>query len=349
MARVVVVGAGNGGAVTANLLSSKGLDVVVVDPSPQHVYQPGLLDLALGEDLAVSRPIQDVVMAPVLRDRARKVRVEDHSVLVGDKEIVYDYLVLAPGVESVEVPLPAWHTVDGALSIRERIRSFSGTKIVVGYWGVVKCPAAPFEMAFSLKLRYPKAEVTLLNPVSSPPELMRPMSEALGKRARELGVRVMRGFTVSRVDTGSRTIESESGERVEYDLALLDPPVKVGKEFKELAKGDFIPVDERLRYGRYDDVFVVGDANGLTFPPKTGGKAHYEAKVAAWNVLAKVNGWEERKYDGRAMCAIYGGGDGFLVRMDFSGSRVLGPNKAFKDLKRAFASLYWATLKGVFP
>src|SRR5438552_3809860 len=51
-ARVVVLGGGVGGTLSANLLS-KGLGrdvaVTVVDPTAMHVYQPGFLYVALGQ------------------------------------------------------------------------------------------------------------------------------------------------------------------------------------------------------------------------------------------------------------------------------------------------------------
>src|SRR5512139_1300762 len=52
MKQVVILGAGTGGALVANLLSQK-LDlkewvITIVDRSDQHVYQPGLLFLPFG-------------------------------------------------------------------------------------------------------------------------------------------------------------------------------------------------------------------------------------------------------------------------------------------------------------
>ena len=51
-AKVVVLGGGVGGTLAANLLSKRlkrDVDVTVVDPTGMHVYQPGFLDVALGQ------------------------------------------------------------------------------------------------------------------------------------------------------------------------------------------------------------------------------------------------------------------------------------------------------------
>lgn len=55
---------------------------------------------------------------------------------------------------------------------------------MVGYFGLIKCPATPFELSFLLKQKFPKAEVTLLNSVAQPPEIQKPMVEKLVKRAK---------------------------------------------------------------------------------------------------------------------------------------------------------------------
>jgi sulfide:quinone oxidoreductase len=355
MKRVVIVGGGNGGAVVSNRLAGKGLEVLVVDPADVHVYQPGIVDLALGEERveSITRPLDSVVSGKHVKSKVTKVDPDNHRVLTDKGEISYDYLVLAPGVKSKEIPsIPHWHTVEGGLEIRRLVNSFSGNKIVVGYWGVIKCPAAPFEFSFLLKKRFPNAEVTLLNPILNPPEIQKPMAMAFGKRATELGIKVMRGFRITKVDVQNRVIESDTGEKVNYDLALLDPPVYLSEEFKGLAdQSGFIAVDrESLRVGNYDNVFAIGDANNITVPPKTGAKAHYEAKVVSDNILADVMGWERKRYDGSAMCAVYGGGgEGYLIRMNFTNSRAYGASPIFSKMKKAFTSLYWATLKGYIP
>lgn len=355
MKRVVIVGGGNGGAVVSNRLAGKGVEVIVVDPAETHLYQPGIVDLALGyeREESIVRPLESVVSGRRVKAWVRKVDLDNHRVVTDSGQLDYDYLVLAPGVKSWEVKsIPHWHTLLGGLEMRSLLDSFSGSKIVVGYWGTIKCPAAPFEFSFLLKERFPKAEVTLLNPIANPPEVQKPMATAFGRRASELGIKLWRGFKVSTVDVQNRIIESEAGEKVSYDIALLDPPVYLSEEFKDLSDSSgFISVDrESLRVGKYDNVFAIGDANNVTVPPKTGAKAHYEAKVVSDNIISDLMGWEKRKYDGSALCAVYGGtGRGYLVRMDFRGSKVYGASPIFHRMKKAFTSLYWATLKGYFP
>ncbi|AWR98965.1 NAD(P)/FAD-dependent oxidoreductase [Metallosphaera hakonensis] len=355
MDRVIIVGGGNGGTVVANRLSGKGLDVTVIEPLDYHLYQPGMVDYVLGEETeeSIVRTLDSLLPVKRMKGRVTKVDVENHSVFMGDERVEYDYLVLAPGVISKRLEGSyGWHTLEEGKKLREDVSNFSGKSIVVGYSGVIKCPAAPFEFSFLLKEKFPKAQVTLLNPVTNPPEIQRPMAEAFGKKSKELGIEVKRGFKIARIDQASKVIESDSGEKVSYDLALIDPPVKVGEEFKDLTdQSGFIPVDRStLRYRNYDNVYVIGDANNILTPPKTGSKAHYEAKIVADNIIASVKGGERKNYDGSAICAVYASSKkGYLIRMNFEKSNIYGASPLFYEMKKMFTHMYWASLRGFFP
>jgi len=110
--RVLVVGAGIAGAVTANNLVKYGLDVTVVEPSEHHVYQPGLVDYLVGDARTdeIIRPVDSVLNKGVklVRDKVVKVDLKDRKVMTsGGKELSYDYLVLAPGRGQQGLPLLA--------------------------------------------------------------------------------------------------------------------------------------------------------------------------------------------------------------------------------------------------
>jgi sulfide:quinone oxidoreductase len=353
--RTVVIGAGNAGSVVANSLSKRGLSVTVIEPSEYHLYQPGLVDVIVGDERpeSVIKPINEVLDPHIelVKDRAIKVLPEERKVITSTgKEINYDYLVISPGVQNVKGKLPAFHTLDEAINLKKMVESFEGKNIIVGYYGIIKCPAAPFELAFLLKQKFPKAKVTLLNPVSQPPELQKPMAEKLGKRSSELNVEVIRGAKIRDVDTQYKVIEIEDGQRLKYDLALIDTPIKVGNEFSNLVDNSgFIPVGKQsLQLRGYDDVYVIGDATDIMLPPKTGAIAHYEALHVVKSIVNKIYGYGKVQFDGSAMCAVYGGeGDGFFVYMNYSKSKAFGPSPVFRSAKKAFQSLYWLSLKGV--
>jgi sulfide:quinone oxidoreductase len=351
--RVVVVGGGNAGSIVANVLNERGIDVTVVERSNVHVYQPGIIDVAFGEVPLerIVKPVSEVIKAKVVKDSVTRVDVENHQVVTASgKKIDYDYVVMSAGVENAKLEgFPEWHSLEGVTKLRDMINGFSGKKIVVGYYGVIKCPAAPFEFAFLLRKRFPNADIALVNPVANPPEIQRPMAEMLGKVSKELKIKVIRGFKIKEIDRNNRVIFSEDGQKLEYDMALIDTPIRAGKEFDNLVDSSgFIPVDkETLRYKDYDNVFAVGDITNIMIPPKTGALAHFEAKLVANNIYADINGFGKEKFDGSAMCAVYGSENkGMFIKMNYQRSFALGPSTAFYLAKKAFIGLYWLTLTG---
>ncbi|MCI4456214.1 MAG: FAD-dependent oxidoreductase [Sulfolobus sp.] len=349
--RVLVVGAGIGGALTANNLAMYGLDVTVIEPSEHHVYQPGLVDYLVGEARTdeIVKPVESVLSRGVklVRDKAVKVDLKGRKVMTsGGKELSYDYLVLAPGV--VNKGSPSWHTLNEIDQIRKSLEAINPKRIVISYKPPVKCPVAPFEIASLIKLTRPKSEVTLLIPVKDPPPLQRKMSQIAAESTSRLGVKVVRGAEVQEVNSDNKVVKTNEGS-YEYDLLLFDHPISAPPEFAELAvdKG-FIPVDrETLRVKDYPEVFAVGDVNNVTSPPKNGAAAHFQAMAAASQILAETLGnVEAERYKGQAMCAVYAGDKGAFVYINNEGSLVYPPSPLWKMMKKAFTYIYWITLSG---
>ncbi|MCY0850827.1 NAD(P)/FAD-dependent oxidoreductase [Sulfuracidifex metallicus] len=353
--KVVIIGAGNGGVVAANQLAkSEGVKITVIDKSPFHVYQPGLVDMLFDEKItsdSIRKETRTLLYKNIdfVQKKVIKADIQNHEVVTDDgNRIGYDYLIISPGVtEKNKFGFPPWHDIESITKIRDSMGDLNGKNVVVGYYGLIKCPAAPFEISFMLKRKYPKAKVTLLNPVSQPPKLQVPMANLLGQTAKEMGIQVKRGFKLSEVK--DNLMVSEEGEKVQFDYGIIDSPIKVHKEFEDLSDSTgLIPTDKfSLEFKDFDNVFVIGDATNITFPPKTGAMAHFEAVYVSKSILSDINGQEKTKFDGRAMCAVYAGiNKGMLVYMDYEKSTAQGRNLAYYVSKKMFMSLYWASLTG---
>ncbi|AWR96457.1 NAD(P)/FAD-dependent oxidoreductase [Acidianus sulfidivorans JP7] len=353
--KVVVIGGGNAGAIVTNKLKKyKDISVKVIEPSEYHYYQPSTIDIAVGieEENKFVKSNLELLGDAWIKASAKKVDVENHQVILdNENRIDYDYLVIAAGVKNKKIEgFPSWHTLEGAKELRAQISNFSGKRIVVGYFGTIKCPAAPFELSYLLKEKYPNAEITLVNPVSQPPEIQRPMAEILGKRAKQLGINVIRGFKIKNIDNKNKIIESENGEKIAYDLALIDTPIYAGDEFSNLRdeKSNLIPVDkETLEYRDYDNVFAIGDITNILVPPKTGALAHFEANYIVKSIINSITTNEKLKFNGDAMCAVYNGfGKGSFIYMNYNKSSALGPSSIFFKAKQIFGNIYWQILLG---
>jgi len=157
--QVIVLGGGVGGTIAANLVSKElgpEANVTLIDPVGMHLYQPGFLYVALGQAngrwLAQDerRLLRDEVELVI--DRAVRIDPENRSIeLARGGSIGYDYLVLATGARLAREEIPGmvegahdFYSLEGAIRLREALRTFPGGKIVMGVAGIpYKCPPAP--------------------------------------------------------------------------------------------------------------------------------------------------------------------------------------------------------------
>ena len=112
---ILILGGGVGGLVTANALSDKlGGDhrIVVVDKQSDHLFTPSLLWLMVGwrtpdqltKDLRLLlRPGIEVLNAEV-----QTIDPNQNRVVVGGKELAYDYMVVALGADLTPEAMPGY-------------------------------------------------------------------------------------------------------------------------------------------------------------------------------------------------------------------------------------------------
>jgi sulfide:quinone oxidoreductase len=370
-ARVVVLGGGVGGTLTANLLSKElGRDakVTVVDPTGMHVYQPGFLYLALGDangrwlvrdertllrrdvDLAIERAVR-------IHPEAGTVQLERGG------SLDWDYLVIATGARLVPDQIPGlaegsfgFYSLEDAERLREELRRFRGGRVKVGVAGIpYKCPPAPVEFVFMLDqylrrrgLRT-RSEITLLSPlnraftIESASKLIQPIMSARG-------IELETFFNVESVDPSSAVVTSLEGDKAEYDLLVLVPPHR-GQEVIDASDlgdpGGWIPTDRHtLQVEDQERIFAIGDGTNLPIS-KSGSTAHFEAPVVASRIASLIRGTAPRSnYGGRVMCFLEtGDGRATALRFDYEHPPVPPqPNRMWHAAKWLFNRLYWETV-----
>lgn len=376
-ARVVVLGGGVGGTLVANLLAkSLGRDahVTVVDGSGMHVYQPGFLYLALGQAdaLWLARDERTLLRKEVelVVENAASVDPSAQLIhLVRGGTLPYDFLVLATGSRIIREQIPGlaegahdFYSLDGALRLREALRTFRGGRVVVGVAGIpYKCPPAPVEFVLLLEQYLRKhgirdrSEVTLLSPlnraftIESASKLVQPIMERRG-----IGLTTF--FNAEAVDPSARVVSSLEGEKAEYDLLVLVPPHR-GQTMVEASglgdAGGWLPTDRNtLQHRDHERIFGIGDATNLPIS-KSGSTAHFEAPVVASRIASLVKGTAARtRYGGRVMCFLEtGGGKATALRFDYEHPPAPpSPSHHWHAAKWMFNRLYWVTVpKGRIP
>ncbi|RUT34751.1 NAD(P)/FAD-dependent oxidoreductase [Arsenicitalea aurantiaca] len=136
--RVVIVGAGFGGISAARVLEKSDLEVIVVDRTNHHLFQPLLYQVATAmlAPTDIAQPIRSVLDCThhanlsVLLDSVEAVDKTSKAVVLGSgMRLAYDYLVLAPGSrynyfgnDAEWAPhAPGLKTMDDAIMLRRRI------------------------------------------------------------------------------------------------------------------------------------------------------------------------------------------------------------------------------------
>lgn len=366
-ARILILGAGVGGSIVANRLArrlrSGEAQIIVMDATGQHVYQPGLLYLPFNEqdpqDLV--RPVRRLLdkRVELIEGAANSINLPAQSVQGNGESLTFDWLVLATGAQLLPDRVPGFSNVHHfydlvhAVQLREILREFSGGRIVVGPTRkVYKCPPAPLEFILLLddylqrrRLR-DKTELHFFSPF---PEIfhMRRIAQIIEPLFKARGIHTSVDFNVKEV--ARNTIHSHEGETLAFDLAVLVPPHGVMEAIKEagLAPDGWVPVDPRtLRVSGQENIFALGDTTALGIP-KTGAVAHFQAQTVVDGLIAGVRRTgRARGYSGQVLCLIEtGAGRATIMNFDYDKpGRPSRPNRLYHWAKAALNRLYWIAI-----
>ena len=334
MKKIVILGAGTGGTVMANLLrkrlDGKDWSLTVIDKDDDHYYQPGFLFIPFGfytkEDLLKKKSKFIPKGVEFIISEVERVDAAGNAVVLGDGlRVPYDFLILATGAEIApsETPgmLDGWrdtvfdfYTADGAAALAGKLRAFPGGRLVVHINEMpIKCPVAPLEFAFfcdwCLRRHHRRDAIDLVYVTPLPGAFTKPVaSKALGALLDERKIQSVNDFSAERVDAAGRKLVSYDGREVPFDL-LVTVPTNMGSEVIERSGlGDelrFVPTDPHtLQSKKHANIFVIGDATNVP-ASKAGSVVHFQAETLAENVLRAIDGKPlEPGFDGHANCFV---------------------------------------------
>jgi sulfide:quinone oxidoreductase len=370
-AEVVILGGGVGGTIAANLVARQThghAHVTIVDATGIHVYQPGFLYVAVGQEqpAALQRPEAQLLRHDVslVVDRATRVVPATHAVYLESGRLMrYDKLLLATGSRTMMGEVPGaggahdFYTMEGAQRLFKALEKFQRGTIVIGVAGIpYKCPPAPVEFAFLLDdyLRArgirDRTEVKLLSPLNRA-FTIEATSKLVQPILAERGIELTGFFNVESVDPVAKTVTSLEGETVGYDLLILVPPHRGQQVIETSNLGDergWVPVDKNtLKHAKFADIWAIGDTTSIPIS-KSGSVAHYEATVAAAEIAAEVKGEAppSHVYDGKVMCFLETGqGKATTIQFDYDHPPVSPtPARRWHWAKALFNKTYWHTV-----
>ncbi|MGI8708926.1 MAG: type III sulfide quinone reductase, selenoprotein subtype [Actinomycetota bacterium] len=337
--RVVILGGGTGGTLTANRLlrmfPESDMDIVVIDQDDRHVYQPGLLFVPFGlthsEDIVRARSRQLHPGISYKQSPIDTVDIEANVVHLSDgTTLSYDVLIVATGAtlvpeETDGLTGPGWmeriftfYDPEGAAGLEKALATFDGGRIVVNVIDMpIKCPVAPLEFCFLADWYFTergirdKVQLTYVTPLDG--AFTKPVaSKRLGGMLADKGVELVSEFNTGEVDGTTGRLISYDGREVAFDLAVVIP-LHGGAPYVGRSPGlgdalNFVPTDEHtLQAKAAPNIFVIGDAANVP-ASKAGSVTHFEGETLVENIRRYLTGEPLRPgFDGHTNCFIESG------------------------------------------
>ena len=377
--KILIIGGGMGGTILANNLARRlstemragKARITMLSASDKHMYQPGLLYLAIGRSTpdALYRDQAGLLEQGIEFhvDPVEEFKLDANQVKAkSGKTYDYDLLVIATGsrmaaedTKGLAENAEFFYTEETALKMMRNLQAFQGGKVVVTVGVPHKCPMAPLEITFMLHDYFKergiadKVKLHYTYPIGRVHSLENVAKWAAPEFDR-LGITYETFFNIKEVDGAKKVLRSEEGSEVAYDM-LVAIPAHRGMEVIEknkLGQNGWIPTNKtKLNMEGRTNVFVIGDTTNIPIS-KAGSTAHFEAETLGENIAAMVKMGVTapiRDYDGKVFCFIEAGLDRATYAM-FNYQNPpdpKAPTRAMHWFKAAYNKLYWASARGL--
>ncbi len=346
MRNILILGAGAGGTIVANMLRKElpesEWQITIIDREERHHYQAGYLFIPFGiyGEQDVLKPKKEFIPPGVtfVVDTVVKIDPSQRRVetLLGQYD--YDWLVISTGCTiepgEIEGMLDAWrtdvfdfYTLEGALALRKRLKYFDQGKVVVNIAEYpFKCPIAPLEFVFMADWFFTvtgvrdRVEIEFVTPLDN--VFTKPVAAgALAQVAEQKKIKVTPYFDLARVSAGDNIIESHQGDKIGYDLLVSIPPNMGDKSLIDSGVSDpigYVATDNHtLKADNQDRIYVLGDATNVP-TSKAGSVAHYQAYTLVENLVREIDGHDPLPtFDGHATCFLASGFEKAIL-LDFN-------------------------------
>jgi sulfide dehydrogenase [flavocytochrome c] flavoprotein subunit len=317
--KVVVIGGGFAGASAARFLKKEhpAATVTLVETNATFIACPfsngvlaGLRDLRAQQFNYESIAKDGVSLA---FQSATAVDAQARSVtLSGGAKLLYDRLVMAPGIDLRFDGLPgydqaaaekmphAWKAGDQTLLLRRQLESMEdgGKVYIVAPANPFRCPPGPYEraslIAYYLKTKKPKSKVIILDAKDtfSKQRLFQNAWKELYPDHLEW-VSLSQGGKVNSVDAATNTLVTDFSNH-KADVANVIPPQRAGAIAQSAGVADrsgWCPIDPVTFESKLvPNIHVVGDAGIMGGMPKSAFSANAQAKACAAAVATLLRG-----------------------------------------------------------
>jgi len=321
LGRILVVGAGYGGATAAKYLKhwgGPGMEVVLIDRTPAFVSCP-LSNLVIGGSRTIAEQTVGyeglrALGITVLVDEVE--RIDTAKKKVSLKKIAdqsYDRIIVAPGVDfnfgaikgmdaqAQTTVLHAWKAGQQTVDLRRQLEAMpdGGTYLLSIPQAPYRCPPGPYErvcqVAHYFKTRKPRSKIIVLDANDKITSKGALFSKAWNDLYKGI-IDYRPNNKVVEVDARSRTVTTEFGDRIRGDVLNVIPPQEAGLIARQAglvnANNRWCAVEWlTLESTAAKDVHVLGDST-LSAPamPKSGHMANQHGKAVAAAIVEMMNG-----------------------------------------------------------
>lgn len=332
MPRVVIVGAGFGGLQVARGLSKASVHVTVIDCQNHHLFQPLLYWVATAglSPADISSPIRHILRkqknTEVLMAEVTGVDLQEQRVLMDDRSLPFDYLVLATGAHENYFGHSEWQkyapglkSVVDATSLRDKILLMFETAemetdsdkieelltfvlVGAGPTGVEMAGAIAdlAHNALATDFRHINTSSARIILVEALPRILSAFPESLARKTKKklnsMGVEVRTNAPVSEIDEHGVVV---GGARIQAKTIIWTAGVLASPAGKwlgtEVDRAGRVKVTGNLSVPGYPNVYVIGDTatvtqNGKPLPgvaPVAMQEGRYVASMIAHQVEGK--------------------------------------------------------------
>lgn len=358
-ARIVIIGAGAAGTSLVNRLVNRldGADITILDPSAEHLYQPGLTLVAAGLKSASYTQSKTADWLPgninFIADAASAIDpVAKNIETSGGQKIAYDFLVIASGlvldhdaIEGFSLDMVGSNGI-GALyagpqyaaktwEAASRFTETGGIGIFTRPATEMKCAGAPLKHAFLIediasrsigKGKHEFHYAANNNSLFGIPIVSEKVRMLFENRA----IIPHYSHVLRAVDAGRKiaTFETPAGNTdMGYDYLHVIPPQRAPDVIRQsgLSWTDkwtdqgWIEVDQKtLRHRRFPEIFALGDVAGVP-KGKTAASVKWQVPVVEDHLIAAIDQREGTAiYDGYTSCPLITRvGRAMLVEFDY--------------------------------
>lgn len=317
--RVVIVGAGFGGATAAKYLrmwSDNKIEVVLIERNPLFISCP-MSNTVLGGTRTIKDLTQDYKTLEkkygikLIHGEVSGIDPEKKTVMMAKGHLTYDRLIISPGVDFMfdkiegltaqvtDESIPhAWKAGTQTTMLRKQLEAMPDGGVFAMSIPVApyRCPPGPYERACQvasyLKANKPKSKVLVLD---ANPDITskKGLFMAAWKELYPEMVEYRPNSAVVKVDVAGKIAKTEV-EDVKADVLNIIPPMKAGMVASLAgvvgADGRWCAVDFMSFESKvHKNIHIIGDSVAAALP-KSGFMASAQAKVCVAAIIEMLDG-----------------------------------------------------------